>query len=467
MAPASEEVSAAAGTKWAPAFEAVLVGILADYEGMDAKSREGMESGMRKLFELPYQAEFVPSGPELDLETAQRIIFFPTPSDMARYVEVFARETPEKTARRERLLKFKLLSVFYTLHRKDSALVERFVHLGGLCSLTALLVEDHPVVQSQGIEMLAEMISPLMQSSGGSSSRQAHLLHQVHRCLHDPALWRNTAAILVVPHEIFPNSHAACLKILAGAIAWLRPATAAGEAAEPRQPLHTGDLLESLQQFLDGDGYKATSLEFRGLADELAEELRKGSPACRPDPLGDAADLAAAHEAVLAPTVVVRDDAAQAWQALRRLGNAAFKKGLALPAEATYQLALVEGEAAGMSAVDASLIESNRALALLKASRPSDAALVAEAALRKDPRNAKAAYRRAQALLEVATAPGADAAPAARAAHDAVAAAKLAEILEPGDAKVVELLGRARQRAEELGPCPADVVEDAALEDMD
>merc|ERR1719238_714433 len=73
--------------------------------------------------------------------------------------------------------------------------------------------------------------------------------------------------------------------------------------------------------------------------------------------------------------------------------------------------------------------------------------MAAEQALERDPRNAKAAYRRAQALLEL---PGA----CSRDLRAAEEAASLAARLEPKDAKVAEMLSRARKLAEELPPEP-------------
>merc|ERR1719218_61392 len=70
---------------------------------------------------------------------------------------------------------------------------------------------------------------------------------------------------------------------------------------------------------------------------------------------------------------------------------------------------------------EASLIESNRALVLLKAGHHLEAAAATERALERDPRNVKAAYRRAQALLEL---PGAGA-KEIRAAEEAVRARHL------------------------------------------
>merc|ERR1740138_1100644 len=101
---------------------------------------------------------------ELGLDEAQRILFFPRLSDMRRYVEAFSRETPESTKRRERVMKFKMMSVFYTLHRKDGALCDHFMHSGGLCALAEFLGDEHRVIQSQVVELFMEMVSPLIQA---------------------------------------------------------------------------------------------------------------------------------------------------------------------------------------------------------------------------------------------------------------------------------------------------------------
>merc|ERR1719506_3182996 len=194
-----------------------------------------MESGMRKMFERPYVAEMqvlrVQGAEEVSKEEAQRILFFPKLSDMRYYVKAFGRDTPEATARQERLCKFKLMSVFYTQHRKDGALMDRFMHLGGLESLAVLLGEDHNVIQSQVVELLIELLSPLMSLQEPSSSRQAHLHHQVFLCLRSKAFWHNSSRIIAEPHEQFPKSHANCVRMLAGAIGWLRPQGALPESA--------------------------------------------------------------------------------------------------------------------------------------------------------------------------------------------------------------------------------------------
>lgn len=97
-------------------------------------------------------------------------------------------------------MKFKLLSVFYTLHRCDGGLAERFMHLGGLGSLASLLGEENAVIQSQAMELLTDFLQPFM-AMPVATGRQQHLLHQVFRCLSSSRLWRNCAQILSQPGE--------------------------------------------------------------------------------------------------------------------------------------------------------------------------------------------------------------------------------------------------------------------------
>jgi len=192
---------------------------------------------------------------------------------------------------------------------------------------------------------------------------------------------------------------------------------------------------------LDSNGSAiASDPELRPLADELLREF-KDSPVCRSDPLAGS-ELRAAREALFGAGAEQREDAAHAWQSLRKLGNEAIKAGLIWPAEAAYRLALEEG-ASVVPATEASVIDSNRALALLKAGHHLEASVAAERALEKDPRNAKAAFRRAQALLDL---PGAGA-KELRAAEEAAA---IAARLEPKDTKVAETLSRARKLLEAM-----------------
>merc|ERR1712232_732690 len=107
--------------------------------------------------------------------------------------------------RREQLLKFKLMSVFYALHRKDGALVDHFMHLGGLMSLVSLLAEENRIIQSQVIELLMEFVSPLIQLAPARSGRQGHLSQEVFKCLSSKELWQSLSKIIAEPYEVFPK----------------------------------------------------------------------------------------------------------------------------------------------------------------------------------------------------------------------------------------------------------------------
>jgi hypothetical protein len=460
-------------SRWRQPFEAVLHKILADYEGTDKKIRDGMETGMRKLYESPYQEELSKGCGELNIDGARRVVFFPKLSDMKYYVEAFQRETPESTARRERVMKFKLMSVFYTLHRNDGALVDRFMHCGGLTSLAEMLGDDHRVIQSQVVELLLDMIAPLIQVPTAGSSRQQHLHHQVYVCMRSASFWKHLSCILAEPHEIFPKSHASCLKLLGGAIGWLRPPAPGGgvefppEPLEPGLPLNTGDLREALQQFLVSPCYKQSMPDIRGLAEDLLAELQRGAIS-RPDPLAAPA-LLEARDGLFNPDDEAREDASHAWQAFKKLGSEAFKAALLWPAEAAYRLAIEDGGKA-LPANEMSMIHSNRALVLLKAGHNADAAAAAANALKVDACNGKAAFRQATALVGLLDEKGPargypGGAPAA--AADAVAAAEIVAHLEPKDSKVNALLDRARLLAAELGPPDISHQEEAPLDGMD
>eukprot|EP00928_Gymnodinium_smaydae_P060508 TRINITY_DN441_c0_g1_i1.p1 TRINITY_DN441_c0_g1~~TRINITY_DN441_c0_g1_i1.p1 ORF type:complete len:479 (+),score=96.89 TRINITY_DN441_c0_g1_i1:66-1502(+) len=459
--PGEEQQQQEQASRWRQPFEAVLRRILDEYEGQDETVRNGMESGMRKLFESPYCAELGKGSQPLALELAQRIIFFPTLSDMSRYVEAFSRKTPEKTARKEMLMKFKLMSVFYTLHRHDGTLVDRFMHCGGLSSLVDLLCEDQRVIQSQAMELLLEMLGPLTQMPLATSGRQAHLQHTAYTCLRSSTFWRNVTQILLEPHEIFPKSHANSIRLLAGAFSWLCQPSGAGP--EPGAALPTSKVQEALQSFIDGEMYRASTPDIRGAAEDLLEELQ-GAPVCRPAAATDES-LAAAREGLFGAAAAKAEEAAHAWQALRQLGNDAFKAGLIWPAEAIYQLAIEEGGAA-IPPTEASLVHSNRALALLRAGHWADAAIAAEESLALDAGNAKAAYRYASALIELACTSSVR----GRAAK-ALRAAELATRLEPRDAKVQSLLERARNLQEAEDDCAKgaspDLAEDECATDVD
>eukprot|EP00933_Yihiella_yeosuensis_P002103 TRINITY_DN10347_c0_g1_i1.p1 TRINITY_DN10347_c0_g1~~TRINITY_DN10347_c0_g1_i1.p1 ORF type:complete len:471 (+),score=94.72 TRINITY_DN10347_c0_g1_i1:63-1475(+) len=437
--------SSAAGTsRWSPVFEAVLSRILAEYEGSEDKVRDGMETGMRRLFEKPYEDELGSALGKKPLQTedAQRIIFAPRLSDMKAYASCFHLVTPEDTARRAMLMKFKLMSVFYTCHRYDGALMDRFMHIGGLESLVTLLGEQNRVVQSQVVELLQEMLSPQISLPTARSSRQAHIQHQVYACLTSTHYWRNLGRIIAEPAEVFPKSHISSMRLLAGAVGWLRLESELGAVPEAGMPSEVKEACDALKQCLDNG--PPLPPDVRGLGEDLLEELQS-VPTIRPDPLRGEA-LANAKKILFDPEAQSQEDAGQAWQALKKLGNEAIGKGLFWPAEGTYRLALEEG-AAALPPTEGSIIASNRALALLKAGHHAEAAESASDALERNPNNAKAAFRRAQALLEQ---PASSLTDPAGTIHAAVDAAEIAVKLEPTDAKVAEILSQAKQRLSEL-----------------
>jgi len=440
--------------RWQPVFEAVLHQILKEFEGTDPQVRDGMESGMRKLFAAPYEAEFqilydeveAPNG-RLEAPTppggaaggassaARRILFAPRPTDMWYYAAAFAREAPEKTAKKERAMKFKMMSVYYTVHRKDEALRERFLHYGGASSLVVLLAEEHNIIQSQAVELLLETLSPIMMLQPAIGMHQELIYHQVYLCLRAPAFFRNIGKIIFEPFELFPKSHENCLKLMAGAVGWLRPQEEGAAMQEGNFPADS-EVCNALQAFIDGN--VRVHPQVRGLAEELLLELRE-KPPIRCDPMPDSARRAAARATILAPDAAIREDAAHAWRFLRELGKEMFKAGKHAYAEGVYKIALEEGGDAS-SPAEASLVESNRALALSKLGRHPEAAAAAATALEHDPNNAKAAYRRALALLEAPSMTGDE-------VQLALAAAEFAAVLEPKDAQVSELLSRARLRS--------------------
>eukprot|EP00747_Dinoflagellata_sp_TGD_P167641 gnl/TRDRNA2_/TRDRNA2_192377_c0_seq1.p1 gnl/TRDRNA2_/TRDRNA2_192377_c0~~gnl/TRDRNA2_/TRDRNA2_192377_c0_seq1.p1 ORF type:complete len:471 (+),score=104.00 gnl/TRDRNA2_/TRDRNA2_192377_c0_seq1:98-1510(+) len=441
---------------WRPLFEISLHLILKEYEGTESKVREGMGDGMRKLFDMPYESEMrcLSKGEDVTVEDAQRIIFFPRPSDMKYYAEAFALETPGNLdtpgtpTRRLKLMKFKMMSVFYTLHRKDSVLMEWFMHYDGLTGLSHLLAEDHNVVQSQAVELLIELLSPLLTNQPATSVRKTHLYHQAFLCLRSRAFFDAVARVVSEPYEIFPKSHSNCVRLLAGALAWLRPED--GAIAEAGVLPDGVDICDALRKFLEGN--VPVEPDIRYVGENLLGEL-EAVPPMRTDPLRGE-ELKAAQRELFDKEGLSDEDATHAWQYLRRLGNDAFKGGLLVPAEVAYRRALEAGGVA-VPGSEASLIHSNRALALLKCDRYKDAAVAAKAALDLDPCNAKAAFRRAQALLG-------GQAPGAREALAAVEAAELAAKLEPKDTKVTELLRRAQELLQERGGAEAAAAEATA-----
>merc|ERR1712139_504844 len=138
------------------------------------------------------------------------------------------------------------------------------------------------------------------------------------------------------------------------------------------------------------------------------------------------------------PAEEARENASYAWRWLKQTGNEAFKAGKAAAAEDIYQLA-VETGGDTLPPSEASLLLSNRAIALMRCSRNPEAAEVATRALEFDPSNAKAAFRRAQALLEDTNAK-------MKVLRQAVEAAEAAVRLEPKDGKAKELLEKANAR---------------------
>ncbi|CAE8645938.1 unnamed protein product [Polarella glacialis] len=81
-------------SRWRQVFEAVLRRILLEYEGTEAKVRDGMESGMRKLFEKPYETELgAARKAPVTVEEAHRVIFAPRLSDMQLYCLSFSLDT--------------------------------------------------------------------------------------------------------------------------------------------------------------------------------------------------------------------------------------------------------------------------------------------------------------------------------------------------------------------------------------
>jgi hypothetical protein len=227
--------------------------------------------------------------------------------------------------------------------------------------------------------------------------------------------------------------------------------------------LNVFDVEDALKTFLEGNGARASTPDIRGLAESLLEDLQS-KPHARSDPLpAGSQELEVAKAALFEPTTDAQENSAQAWQFLRRLGNGAFGSGLIWPAEAVYRLALEEADSGTCPPQEASKLASNRALALLKAGHHQEAADAAVQALEWDGSNAKAAYRKAQAFLEISSGKVAGK-NIALAAHDAVEAAELSVKLAPSDSSAADLLKRAKARAEKLGSAAA---EPAVLDDMD
>jgi len=315
------------------------------------------------------------------------------------------------------------------------------MHYDGLDSLVALVAEDHPVIQSQAVELLMEMISPLMNLPVVGSIRQAHLHHKVYTCFCSGAFWNNIAYILDKPAEIFPKSHENCVRILAGAVGWLRPedGTRPGTGISVNMEM----AMQALQHFLDASVLAPPDV--CGLAEDLLKELQE-VPLIRMDPLQSDVH-ATARNALFDHRTQDYEARSHAWQALRKLGNEAFRAGLIWPAIALYRLALEEGGDA-VPHREASMIDSNRALALQRVKHHADAANAATSALARYPHNAKAAYHRAQALFDLVELDSDSNAPAM--ANEAALAAKLAASLKPENPQVADLLRKVQQKQDEL-----------------
>merc|ERR1719161_994420 len=140
-------------------------------------------------------------------------------------------------------LRYKLLTVFYSLHRHDNTLLERFLVYDGLESLAALLVEDNNYVQSQALEVATSLFQlnvcpspghpkPFCKERGQGASfvleemprgpREMYLHHMFYKCMFSGSLLPNMARILEEKKEVFPNSHELCTQLASNVFAWLR-----------------------------------------------------------------------------------------------------------------------------------------------------------------------------------------------------------------------------------------------------
>mmetsp|Transcript_7493 Transcript_7493/g.13453 ORF Transcript_7493/g.13453 Transcript_7493/m.13453 type:complete len:453 (+) Transcript_7493:74-1432(+) len=443
-------------SKWRSPFEVILHRILADYRGEDEKVATGMETGMRKLFDRPYVDEFSEMVGVKELERCQQIIFFPQLSDMSHYTTIFNRSTPEETARKHKLLKFKVLSVMYSLHRKDGSLMDHFTLNGGLCALTSLLGEENNVIQSEAVELMMQLLDPLLKVQTASSKRQQLFHHEVFTCFCSGTFWLNCARILAEPAEVFPKSHENLLWLVSCAVGWLRPLEDASALPKVPPPGEVSEVKSALKAYLAGTMPKRPDL--MQIATDLLADLQEGLHVRQP-PLSEK-DLRLARKAV--EDNRDEEDAAHAWQSLKRLGNDGVAAGLLEPAEAAYCAAL---EAGGdyLPEKEASLIESNRALVLLRLKDYEKAADAAASALKLDGKNHKAAFRRAQALLGKPSMSLQD-------AQEALQAAQLAATEMSNDPKVGELVTKAQTKLEELradATTQAESVTSPALGEMD
>jgi len=445
-----------AKSKWGNIFERVLLKMLAEYDSPDLQTpRKQLEDGMRKLWNSPYAEEIVAllpeqspglKGPEA-VEKARQVIFCPWPADMSVYAKVFS--DPKQT----KGLRYKLMTVFYTLHRKDNTLLERFLVYGGLESLAILLVEDNNYVQSQALESAIQLVrlNPVQPGQPKAhvkdekasfvlqeqprGARDTYLQHAFYECMFSGSLLPNIAHILQERDEVFPSSHDQCVQLATTVFSWLRASP--GEVGIPLTTLP--QLSNGVQAFLDS-GIR-THPEVRQYTEDLFHDLRDFGSAMRHDPLPTEDQRRKAWEEALGTAHEAQENASYAWRWLKQVGNEAFKAGKASVAEDIYQLALDAG-GDRLPPGEASLLLSNRAFALMRCSRNPEAAEAAARALEFDPSNAKAAFRRAQALLEDENAKK-------KVLLQAIEAAEAAVRLEPKDAKAAELLEKARARMRE------------------
>jgi len=475
---ASDSVGMEVGkSKWSSVYDRVLVTMLAEYESPDlAVHKQQLENGMKALWDSPYTDEITAllaeQCPGLEgheaVEKARQVIFCPWPADMSVYAKAFADPEQKKGFR------YKLITVFYTVHRHDNTLLERFLVYGGLESLAILFGEDNNYVQSQALETATQLFQLNVSSSPGHPKphcrrdqgaafvleerpcgpRETYLHHAFYKCMFSGSLLPNMANILLEKEEIFPNSHEQCSQLASNVFAWLRAQP--GEVGIPLPSIQA--LSKGVQAFLDSS--IQVHPQTRQHAEDFFRDLRDFGSSMKSDPLPTEAQQQQAWDEALGPAHEAQENATYAWRWLKQTGNDAIKSGKAAAAEDIYQLA-VEAGGDRLPRSEASLILSNRALALMRCPRHPEAAEAAARALEFDPSNAKAAFRRAQALLEDTNAK-------TKVLRQAVEAAEAAVRLEPKDVKAQELMEKARARmreAEERGETAEE--EPEAAEELD
>jgi hypothetical protein len=461
---ASDSIGVEVGkSKWSSVYDRVLLKMLSEYEAPDlAVHRQQLESGMKALWDSPYTEEtaalLAEQCPDLKgheaVEKARQVIFCPWPADMSVYAKAFADPMQKKGFR------YKLITVFYTVHRHDNTLLERFLVYGGLESLAILSAEDNNYVQSQALETATQLFQLNVCPSPGHPKphsgreqgasfvleqtpcgpREAYLHHAFYKCMFSGSLLPNMAKILQEKQEVFPNSHEQCMLLASNVLAWLRAPP--GEMGIPLPSLP--ELSKGVQAFLDSS--IQVHPQTRQSAEDFFRDLRDFGSSMKTDPLPTDQQRQQAWDEALGPAHEAQENATYAWRWLKQTGTEAFKAGKSAAAEDIYQLA-VEAGGDRLPGSEASLLLSNRALALIKCSRYPEAAEAAARALEFDPTNAKAAFRRAQALLEDTNAK-------TKVLRQAVEAAEAAVRLEPKDVKAKELMEKAHSRmreAEERG----------------